>query len=241
VTSRGRWLAAVVLATGVAWLQLAGVPAAARLWAALLLVPLPALMVVQAHLLRGAEPLPRREAYISSIITLWLLAGATAIVALLSGYTWARLGLTAPLTPSSLGLVGIITLAGIALLFAFRFAGFRETAVLRELLPVTRRERVWFVGVSVTAGVTEEVVFRGFLLAVLTDATGSAVLAVLLSSGAFGVVHAYQQPVGALRAALLGALLAIPVLLHGALLPAILAHALIDLLSGLWLARYLLR
>jgi hypothetical protein len=36
-------------------------------------------------------------------------------------------------------------------------------------------------------------------------------------------------------------MLALPLLIDGSILPAILAHALIDLLSGLWLARYLLR
>jgi membrane protease YdiL (CAAX protease family) len=66
-------------------------------------------------------------------------------------------------------------------------------------------------------------------------------LAVIVSSGAFGVAHAYQQPAGELRAALLGLVLAVPLLTTGSILPAIAAHIAIDLLSGLWLARYLLR
>ena len=82
---------------------------------------------------------------------------------------------------------------------------------------------------------------RGFLLYALHVATGSAVLAVVLSSGAFAVVHAYQQPLGALRAGLLGAILAVPLLLGHPIYAPILAHAAIDILSGLWLARYLLR
>ncbi len=40
---------------------------------------------------------------------------------------------------------------------------------------------------------------------------------------------------GALRAAALGALLALPLLLTGSLLPSMIAHAGIDILAGLWL------
>ena len=98
-----------------------------------------------------------------------------------------------------------------------------------------------FVLVAISAGICEEILFRGFLLRVLVLATGVTPLAVILSAGAFGVVHAYQSPAGALRAALLGVLLTVPVLLDASLVSAMIAHTLIDLLSGLWLARYLLR
>ena len=117
----------------------------------------------------------------------------------------------------------------------------REAPVLRELLPVSGPERSLFVALSATAGICEEIVFRGFLIHALTLATGSVTLALLLSSCVFGVVHAYQSPLGAVRAALLGALLALPLVFHGSIVPAILAHTLIDILSGLWLARWLLR
>jgi membrane protease YdiL (CAAX protease family) len=76
---------------------------------------------------------------------------------------------------------------------------------------------------------------------VLYSATGSIAIALLLSSGAFGVAHAYQRPAGALRATLIGLVLAVPLVIDGSIVPAIIAHAAIDILSGLWLARYLLR
>jgi membrane protease YdiL (CAAX protease family) len=138
-------------------------------------------------------------------------------------------------------LAGAVTTAGIAILFGFRLAGVKEPAIVRELMPVTPSERVLFGAVSVSAGICEEIVYRGFLIHVLHGATGSIILAVIVSSGAFGVAHAYQQPAGALRAALLGLVLAAPLLTTGSILPSIVAHTAIDLLSGLWLARYLLR
>jgi uncharacterized protein len=213
----------------------------ARAWLALLLAPLPALMIVQAQQLTGIDDLPRREAYLSSMASLWLLAALTAGVVRLSGMTPADIGLVGLPLHSFLLWTGVLTLAAVAILFVFRAAGFREGTLVRQLMPVTGREKGLFVALSVTAGVTEEVVFRGFVLYALLVATASLPLAVVLSSGVFGVVHAYQHPVGVLRAALLGALLAAPLIVEGSIYPAIAAHALIDVLSGLWLARYLLR
>jgi uncharacterized protein len=223
------------------WLLSGALAWPARAWMAVLLVPLPALMILQAGQIAELGELPRRAAYVSSMISLWVLAVLTAAAALFSGFTPADLGLT--LLPPALmaGWTVLLVGAGVAVLFAFRLAGFREGPIVRELLPARRGDGAWFTGLSITAGVTEEIIFRGFLIHALRLATGSTALAVLLSSGAFGVVHAYQQPAGAGRAALLGALLSLPLLIHGSIYPAILAHALLDILSGFWLARYLLR
>jgi uncharacterized protein len=213
----------------------------ARAWLALLLGPLPALMIAQARMLGDIAELPRRDVYLSSIASLWLLAGLTVAAARFGGMGPAELGFT-PVTPVAfLAWTAALTAGGVAVLFAFRALGLRDGVVVRQLMPETAGERGLFVVLSITAGITEEIVFRGFVLHALLVAAGSWPLALLLSSGVFGVVHAYQQPVGALRAALLGALLAVPLLAGGSIYPAIAAHALIDVLSGLWLARYLLR
>ncbi|CAN5633109.1 hypothetical protein BH23GEM9_BH23GEM9_05810 [soil metagenome] len=239
--SRIGWLVTVSAAAILVWVNSPDLPWPSRSWVTGLLAVLPALMIVQAQQLRELDSVPRSAAYISSVVSLWILAGLTLLMSHLSGFPSSALGL-APMPPPQLVLWTVaLTGAGIGVLFGFRLAGFREAPLLKQLLPSTANERALFVGVSVTAGICEEIVFRGFLIHALLLATGSLPLTVLLSSGVFGIVHAYQQPIGALRAALLGALLALPLLLHGSIYPAILAHILIDVLSGLWLARYLLR
>jgi membrane protease YdiL (CAAX protease family) len=239
--SRTAWLIAVIAAMAVVWIKTPGVPLAARTWTVLLLVPLPALMIAQARQLRDITELPRRAAYISSIVSLWALAVITIIVAAASRFAPHALGFfAAPIGDAALWIIALTSIA-VGLLFAVRALGVREAPILEQLLPVTRAERVLFAILSLSAGVCEELAFRGFLLHVLTVATGSQLLAVVLSSGAFGVVHAYQQPSGALRAALLGALLASPLLFGMPIYVPIIVHILIDLLSGLWLARHLLR
>jgi uncharacterized protein len=223
------------------WVLSPELPWPARAWLSFLLTVLPALMVAQAQQLAGVEALPRRAAYHSSIISLWVLALLTAVVVRLSHLAPAELGFVRVAPLPLLAWSGALTAAGVAVLFAFRFAGFREGPMVRELMPQGTTDRMLFIALSITAGVTEEFIFRGFVLFTLMQATASIPLALLLSSAAFGVVHAYQHPVGALRAGLLGAVLAGSLLLTGSIFPAIIAHALIDILAGLWLARYLLR
>jgi uncharacterized protein len=223
------------------WVGTAGLPPAVRLWTAALLGALPPLMILQARELVSLQPLPRQAAYVSSILSLWLLAGATAGVAAIGNIDASSLGLSSlPLGPFVLWSAGL-TAAGLAIVAVFHLAGFRESDVTRQLIPESPTEKALFVGVSLTAGVCEEYIFRGFLIYALHAASGSAAVAVVVSSAAFGLVHAYQQPAGAIRAGILGALLALSLVAAGSIWPAVIAHAALDLLAGLLLARWLTR
>ena len=85
---------------------------------------------------------------------------------------------------------------------------------------------------SVTAGVCEELLFRGLLIGMLAPWLGwwgAAALGVPL----FGVLHAYQGRAGMVRTAIVGAALTGVVAATGSLLPAMALHALIDVGSGL--------
>ncbi|MEX2611053.1 MAG: CPBP family intramembrane glutamic endopeptidase, partial [Gemmatimonadota bacterium] len=199
-------LAGAVLAAAVlVWLATSALPAAARLWTTLLLALLPAMLVGQAAAL-GDDPaaLPRTGIYASTIVSLWLLALATVAMVVMAGWGPTELLLTpvaaVPFLAWTLGLVA----AAVVVFVTGHLLGFRELALTRHLLPVTGQEKGWFVALSITAGVTEEVVFRGFLLTALILATGSTALAVVLSAALFGVVHGYQGPWGAVRPAALG-------------------------------------
>jgi hypothetical protein len=235
--THGRLLtfAAVAGAAVLVWSASGELAWPARAWTAALLALLPPLMVAQAAMLPRLGDVPRASIYLSSVVSLWLLAAVTVAAVLAGGPTLDRIGLRPAPLPATLAWSGAITVAGLLLMALANRLGLRESPFLWRLLPRTSTEKLQFVGVSVTAGVCEELVFRGFLIAALQTATGSLALAVTLSSGVFGVLHAYQRPAGALRAAALGALLALPFLLTGSLLPSMIAHAGIDILAGLWL------
>ena len=102
---------------------------------------------------------------------------------------------------------------------------------LRVLAPRTPGEHRLFAAVSVTAGVCEEIVYRGILLGALTPAVGLWP-AVALSSVIFGLGHVYQGLEGIVKTTLVGLVMALLTVFSGSLLIAVILHAVIDLVSG---------
>ncbi|MCA1842476.1 MAG: CPBP family intramembrane metalloprotease [Actinobacteria bacterium] len=99
------------------------------------------------------------------------------------------------------------------------------------LLPRTGVERGWFALLAMTAGVCEELLYRGFGLAGLrwvAPGIGTPAL-VVMSGAAFGFAHLYQGRLGVTLTGLLGAYLAWITIAIGSLAPVMLLHALLDL------------
>lgn len=238
-----RWLLPAALgASALTWLAAAELPAPARVVTVVLIGLLPPVLMLQAAIpqdqLTGLKPL---GIYVSSLVlicTLGMLAwwGGTA-----SGFTRAAMGLVGLDPVATLCWTGGIVLFAIGVLALGRALRWRETPMLELLLPRTMKERAVFVLLSVAAGIFEELAFRGFLIPALRVATGSTVMALTLSSLAFGMMHGYQSLTGALRASALGAVLAVPLLATGSLVPSMLAHMLYDMIAGLLLADWALR
>ena len=99
------------------------------------------------------------------------------------------------------------------------------------LLPRTTAERRLFTVVGVTAGVCEEWLYRGFLLAVVAAVGGALPTPVLVVLGAvaFGLAHAYQGVAGIVTTGVLGGVMAALYLGTGSLLLPAVLHALVDL------------
>lgn len=104
---------------------------------------------------------------------------------------------------------------------------------LRALVPHTAAELRLFVLLSFTAGICEELLFRGYLVWVLRSWIGlgpAAAASMIL----FGVAHAYQGLKFGIRAFLAGVVVGSLALVTGSILPGMALHALVDLSSG-WL------
>jgi CAAX protease family protein len=98
------------------------------------------------------------------------------------------------------------------------------------LIPTTARERVLFAEVAVSAGICEEIVFRGSLLYALHSPFGfGGTTLVLLASAIFGMCHVYQGVTGVVATTLAGVLLCTLYIATGTLLVPIVLHSLIDL------------
>ena len=231
-----------VAASLVAWLAAPELHPAARALTAFLLGIFPAFAVVQAQAVADLDELPgRNKLYASTIVALWGLAIVTAFCAAEAGISPRLLGVNELPWPIFLLWFAFSMLAVGALILAFKALGMAETRMIHHMIPQSPTEKALYVGVSATAGICEELVFRGFLLATLTVATGSVPLAVVLSAGTFGIAHAHQDAAGAVRAALLAAVLTVPLLATGSLYPGIAAHAVVDLVAGLWLSKWLFK
>jgi len=102
---------------------------------------------------------------------------------------------------------------------------------LAFLLPSTGEERRWWWLVCVTAGICEEVIYRGFLLHYLHVLPFhlSVTWALVVSSVIFGIGHLYQGVAGAASTVVIGFVLGAMFLMTGNLLLPIVAHAVMDL------------
>ena len=110
----------------------------------------------------------------------------------------------------------------------------KQSAYVQEVahyLPQTTQELRSFYRVSVTAGIVEEIVYRGFVLWYLAQFM-PVWAAVIVSSLAFGLGHIYQGINGATRAGLVGLAFAIFYVVTGSIWLPIIAHALLDITQG---------
>ena len=98
------------------------------------------------------------------------------------------------------------------------------------LLPVTLRERAVWAAIAISAGVCEEVVFRGWLLATLHHLLALQGLALLVVAAVlFGLAHAYQKSAGIVLTGLAGLFFCLLYVETGSLLLPICLHTLVDL------------
>lgn len=185
-------------------------------------------------------PGARKRLYWSILVMEWALTGGVLGLWVWQRRAWGGLFL-GPTT-------GVRFVASVSLVVAFLVVLWSQRrAILRRpklmevvrrkiahgepLLPHKRDERAMFAVLSVTAGVCEEILFRGFVVWYFAGWTGP-IVALGISSVIFGFGHIYQGTAQVPKTGALGAVLGVIVLLTGSLWPAIILHAAIDMNSG---------
>ncbi|HEV7660995.1 MAG TPA: CPBP family intramembrane glutamic endopeptidase [Allosphingosinicella sp.] len=86
---------------------------------------------------------------------------------------------------------------------------------------------------ALSAGVVEELTFRGYLQRQFGALLGNRWLGALAQAVLFGVTHGYQGPALVLKIALLGMMFGALALCRRSLIPGIIAHASVDVIGGL--------
>lgn len=197
---------------------------------------------------RASGSVSRLAVYRSTMLQAWLTALIVLAAYIRQGREPTSMGLQWPTGVGARWALVAITGLTIALLWSLhsaRRADQQQCAQMHEVLgpmadfmPRDRTEHRSWAAMSLTAGITEELVFRGYLMW-LFGSVMPAAWALVISSLLFGLQHAYQGVPGILRTAIVGAVLCGLYLASGSLLMPIIAHILIDLIQGKTFSLYL--
>jgi membrane protease YdiL (CAAX protease family) len=123
---------------------------------------------------------------------------------------------------------------GVHWLLALGSIGSGTARTVDSLLPQSLLEVLVWIAVSITAGVCEEMAFRGFLQRQFHALSGSMVVAVLAQGLVFGLFHAYQGWRNVAVISVLGVLYGALAAWRGNLRVNIITHAWGDVWEG-WL------
>src|SRR5258708_21960779 len=170
--------------------------------------------------------------YAVTIAFQWMLVGVVVWRAFARGLTLQAMGLGAQswVGTVSVGVLGAVLIGGLQWLNLRRIGKMDGEApeLLRKLanrlLPVNLLEYLPYSALAITAGVCEELVYRGFGIAALSQAGLTLRLVVVLSSILFGLPHAYQGRSGIVSTGIFGVLLAISRLCLSSFVPVIICH-----------------
>jgi membrane protease YdiL (CAAX protease family) len=205
---------------------------------------LPVFAVFQVRVARDLV-IDRARAYAASAATIILLGALSlAFGSRLVGLEGMGVRIAPPHVAYALSW-GVGTFAlGMGTLWCFlilrKRGGWGESRLVRELMPVTRREKRLYAGLSICAGFGEELAYRAYAIPALILAGGSAAVALALTSTAFAVLHSYQGLLGVVRTGAVGVIMGAVYLHTGSVWPSIAAHVLIDVAVGFVLADRLL-
>ncbi len=186
--------------------------------------------------------------YYSNALVLWLMATIVLFAWFFFGRKLGELGLqwgTLPFSPSAwLTLLAFVALYG--------FDSIREVISPEKqeatrqkfqqrigFLPANALEFTHFVFLAISAGVCEEIVFRGYFIRYGQwwlsglEAPLATALVLILPAVSFGVAHLYQGWWAVAKIILMAILFGFFFLETGTLWPLILVHIVIDLIGGL--------
>jgi membrane protease YdiL (CAAX protease family) len=191
------------------------------------------------------EPLPSRtrlRIYWSLIISQWTLVLLTMLLFAGAGRSLADIGQSLGPRPAQTIATAAVLLAAFALLSLFTTRQLRNAKLsdlphrmrrAGKILPQSGEERGWFALVAVTAGVCEEILYRGFLPWFVDAHLGIAGLGYVVAAIVFGLGHAYQGKDGMIVTAMLGLFFGSVAFFVRSLVPGQLLHVAIDLVNGI--------
>jgi uncharacterized protein len=163
------------------------------------------------------------------LLAFWLLAQRPADRLGLGLTVDVRFGIAAGIAITVIGLMAAQARAAARPAVAEQVRAAAESVLY--LLPATQAELRGFTWVGITAGIVEELIFRGYLMWVVASFAPMWV-ALLATSIAFGVGHLYQGAAGIAKTGAVGLALGGLYWLSGSIWVPMFVHAMFDVLQG---------
>ena len=127
--------------------------------------------------------------------------------------------------------IGVLFLGASIVLGSILSHGIEDSSA-RVILPHTRTEMLLWIALSLTAGICEEAIYRGYLQRQFIAMTRNVPVGIVLSAALFGIAHLYQGAAQAMQIAVLGAMGGILAHWCKSVRPGMIAHTLQDVLGG---------
>ena len=181
----------------------------------------------------------KRRFYFANAGVLWFGAGIVLMLWLVAGREFIELGLRLPhIDHIVIGLTALFIVAYlIETITELKKEGSSEEILKSAaFLPQNPRELMDFTFLAFSAGICEEVVYRGFLvnylMTIIYDPIVAFNVAVIFPAIIFGVVHMYQGTKAVLKISIMSLLFSTIFIFSQSLLIVILLHIAVDVVGG---------
>lgn len=213
----------------------------ASYWHLLVVLAVQGLLVSRGYLraqqMQGAVP-DRIALYQRTMLFAWLL-----LAFVLAGVRWHGSSLHAVLGERWRSMNAFLRDFGIALVFLIvsigigslidSFLGHVDNPATQRIFPQGRVEYWYWIALSISAGICEEAIYRGYLQRQFIALTRNVPAGIFLSGILFGAAHSYQGVRHAVPIGILGVLGGLLAYWCKSVRPGMIAHTLQDLIGGL--------
>jgi len=189
----------------------------------------------------AGESVNRSQLYRNTMVGHWTLLLICMAIWAGAARPWSALGLGLQLDPR-FAIAAILTVLGIVVLLMqvreVKSATQKQLDRIRKrfgklslIIPQNGNELARFYGLSITAGIVEEILWRGFLIWYLSQFMplwGAALVSII----GFGLAHAYQGVANLPPIIAVGAVFTGLYLLTGSIWLPVILHAAVDILQG---------
>ncbi len=183
---------------------------------------------------------PKKHLYYTNGLLLIIAAMLVCTAWNIGNRSWVQFGFSKPhfniTVWVSISVIVIVYIADIIMTFVKKDTSKDAFNDLAYVIPVQWNEFKPYIFLALSAGICEEIIYRGFLIHYLIYLGGenasSQVFALLIPAIVFGISHRYQGWWAVIKIFLIAIILGIIYVSSASLLIVILIHVLIDLISG---------